>query len=173
LEGQLALGFQDLIEILFIRAFRGYGVSLQTIRRVAREAARRWHTTHPFCVRRFRTDGRSVFATIELPAGEKGLIDLANSQFAFERVLNPYLRQIDYDLSGAAQRWWPLGKRVPVFVDPRYSFGRPVVTRANVPTEAIYRAVLADQSPREVARWLEIPVSSVRAAIAFEKSLAA
>ncbi len=173
LEGHLALGFLDLVEVLFIKAFRTHGVTLQTIRRAASEAARRWGTEHPFCVNKFRTDGRSVFATVEWEEGDEGLVDLAKSQLAFEKVLNPYLRQVEYDLLGAVARWWPLGRRRPVVLDPKFSFGKPIVVPWCVPTEALYRAIQADQTEREVARWFEIPTRAVRAAMQFEETRAA
>jgi uncharacterized protein (DUF433 family) len=40
-------------------------------------------------------------------------------------------------------------------------------------TSAIYQAYQAEQSPQEIARWLELPLASIRAAIDFEKQLAA
>ena len=168
-EGHVALGFLDLIEILFIKAFRNYGVTLPTIRRAAKEAARRWNTSHPFCIKKFRTDGHSVFANIEWEDGDRGLIDLAKSQLAFERVLDPYLEQIDYDLSGEVSRWWPLGKKRAVILDPRYCFGKPIVYPWRVPTESLYDAVKADQTESEVSHWFEIPLSAVRAAVGFEE----
>lgn len=172
IEGHLALGFLDLVEVLFIRAFREKGVSLPVIRRAAEKAAQLWHTDHPFSVKRLKTDGRSVFADLESESGPEGLMDLAKSQFAFESVIQPYLMQVDYDAETAA-RWWPLGKSKHVLVDPRFSFGRPVVDTGKVPTSAIYSAFLAQQSEREIAKWFDIPLASVRAAVQFEKSRAA
>jgi uncharacterized protein (DUF433 family) len=173
-DGHLALGFLDLVEVLFIKAFKGRGLALQTIRRAARKAADLWETDHPFCIRRLKTDGRSVFATIESEEGHEGLLDLAKSQWEFESVIDPYLTQVDYDgVDGRASRWWPLGKRSRVVVDPRFSFGRPIVLPSQVPTEDIFAAVKAEESERKVARWFGIPLACVRAAIEFEESRAA
>lgn len=173
LEAHWAIGFLDLVELLFIKAFLEQGVSLQTIRRAAREAARRWETSHPFCLRRLATDGRTIFATLQDETGEESLLELTRSQLCFRDVLSPYLRQLDYDRVGDVSRWWPLGKEVPVFVDPSISFGKPVVARYNIPTEALFAAVQADQAQQEVAEWFDVPVEIVRAAVRFERSLAA
>ncbi|KKK48572.1 hypothetical protein LCGC14_3143770 [marine sediment metagenome] len=168
-----AIGFLDLIELLFIKAFREQGVTLPTIRKAAKEAARRWNTTHPFCVKRFATDGRSIFATLQDETGEDTLLELTRSQLCFRQFLNPYLKKLDYRGIGDVSRWWPLGKSAPVFLDPNISFGKPVIAQHNVPTEAICRALEADQTEREVADWFEIPIEAVRAAARFEECMAA
>lgn len=171
-EGHIAIGFLDLIELLFIKKFRKHGVTLPTIRRAARKAGQLWSTDHPFCLKKLKTDGRTIFGSVEMEEGDEGLLDLARSQWAFQKVIDPYLSQVDYDL-GAAIRWWPLGRKRPVFLDPRFCFGRPIVEPGHVPTRAIYAAIQADQAEREVAKWLDISVPAVRAAVEFERSHAA
>jgi len=172
IEGYRAIGFLDLVELLFVKAFRDEGVALQTIRRAAKEAARRWNTTHPFCLQRFATDGHSIFATVVDDLGEENLLELTRSQLAFKKVLKPYLKQLDYDTQNLVKRWWPLGTRRPVCVDPQLCFGRPIVLPIPIPTEIIFEAVSAGQTAEEVASWYGLPLNSVRAAIKFEKDLA-
>jgi uncharacterized protein (DUF433 family) len=172
--GHPAIGFLDLVELLFIKAFRDYGVTLQTIRRAAREAGRRWNTDHPFCLERFATDGRTIFSMIEGEVGERLLLDLTRNQLAFLSILQPFLTQLDYSRVGTGvDRWWPLGRRKPVFLDPGIAFGRPVVADNLVPTEVLYQAVKANESESEVARWYGVSVSAVRVALQFERKLAA
>lgn len=173
IDGCRAIGFHDLVELLFIKAFRDHGVGLPVIRRAAREAARRWDTTHPFCERKFATDGLTIFSTIRDEFGEEEVLDLPNSQYVFESIIRPYLKQLDYAASGDVNRWWPLGKKGAVLVDPRRAFGKPVLARYGVPTGALYAALEAGQTELEAAQWYDVPVSAVRAALRFEKGLAA
>lgn len=172
IEGYRAIGFLDLVELLFVKAFRDEGVTLPTIRKAAKEAAKRWNTTHPFCLRRFATDGRGIFATVVDDTGEEDLLELAKSQLAFKKVLQPYLKQLQYDKDYLVERWWPLGNKRPVCVDPRLCFGRPVVMPVPVPTEVLFEAVSAEQTLKEVAEWYGLPVRCVRAAVDFERQLA-
>jgi len=60
-----------------------------------------------------------------------------------------------------------------VVLDPERRFGQPLDSETGVPTEAIRRAVTAGdgQDLKSVARWFEIPVEAVKAAMNFEKSL--
>jgi len=171
IEGYRAIGFLDLVELLFVKAFRNEGVTLPTIRQAAKEAARRWDTTHPFCLRKFATDGRSIFATVMDDTGQEGLLELAKSQMAFKKVLQPYLKQLQYEKNLLVTRWWPLGNKKPVCVDPDLCFGRPVALPVPIPTEILSEAVSADQTAEEVAKWYGLPLRSVRAAIEFERRL--
>lgn len=173
IDGHWAIAFLDLVELLFIKAFRDEGVSLQTIRKAAGEAARRWGSTHPFCLKRFATDGKSIFATLQDDEGDDALLELTRSQYCFKSFLSPYLKQLDYGKLGDVNRWWPLGKKGGVCLDPHIAFGRPVMRPSGVPTEAIFQAVQANESEKEVADWMDLPVQAVRAAVKFERSLVA
>lgn len=168
----LALGFLDLVEIRFVDAFLDHGVTWKTLRLAAARARDLVGSTHPFCTRSFKTDGRTVFADLYDEGGERALVDLAHNQQVFARILSPYLRNIEFDREEPV-RWWPLGDRRRVVIDPARSFGQPIITDGGVPTAVIAQAVQASSSIAEVARWYEVDRRSVRDAIAFEKSLAA
>lgn len=171
LEGRWALTFLDLVELLFIKAFREKGVSLPTIREAAKHASRVWQTSHPFSLKRLYTDGRSVFADVESRTGDEALMDLAKSQYQFSRVISPYLEQLEFNPDGGAARWWPAGKNGRVVISPDVAFGRPVTQEKNIPTEVLYDAYETLESFGEVARWYEVSAATVRAAVRYEKSL--
>jgi uncharacterized protein (DUF433 family) len=169
-----SLSFLDLIEIIFVKAFRSAGVKMSTIRRASKNAEELLGSYHPFAVSRFETDGRVIFARLdEKRSSKKHMVDIDLGQSVFERVVSPYLKQIDYHSSGSAIRWWPLGKGKPIFLDPKISFGVPVTKTANVPVYAISAALLAGETPRTVAKWFEIPLRDVKAAAALEQRMAA
>jgi uncharacterized protein (DUF433 family) len=172
-EGRPALSFQDLVEVLFVKAFLEHGVSIHAIRRAAEAAAEIFKVKHPFCIQRFETDGRSVIARIVDDVGEEHMLDLARGQHVFTQVFAPLLRRLDYDLgSGDASRWWPLGKGKPVVLDPGRSFGAAIVTPSAVPTRAIYGAHLAGEPRKRIAAWFRVSEAEVRAAVEFEKRIA-
>ena len=115
-----------------------------------------------------------------------------SDQFALFEVLRRYLKSDGLDFADEfAARWWPMGKREPVFVDGRLSFGQPVVTQG-VPTLVLYNAYMAElhsrtgkmvrdsigrsidqKTVRDVANWYSISFRSVRAAVEYETRLAA
>jgi uncharacterized protein (DUF433 family) len=70
-------------------------------------------------------------------------------------------------------RWWPLGEKRLVVLDPTRNFGRPIAALHGVPTEVLANAAQACQSITDVARWYEVPEAEIRDAIEFEQRLAA
>jgi uncharacterized protein (DUF433 family) len=173
-DGPLSLSFLDLVEILFVRAFLAQGVSMRTIRCAATEGARIFDVKHPFCLKRFETDGRGIFAQVAKDAGDEAIVNLVSSQTVFPRVIRPLFKQIEYDVvTELASVWWPRGREVPVVLDPARAFGTPIVAQRGVPTHVLAGPVEAGDSPELVAKWFEVPVAEVRAAVEFERSLLA
>src|SRR5436190_1827575 len=54
----LALGFLDLIEIRFVDTFLKAGVTWTTLRQARERARELFDVSHPFCSKRFVTNGR-------------------------------------------------------------------------------------------------------------------
>lgn len=168
------VSFLELMELHFIKMFRDQGVSLQAIRRAASTAAKRFHTDYPFAVKRFDTDGRTIFATLRREDDGKEMVeDLRKGQYVFTKILRPFFRKLDYGTADIS-RFWPLSKRGRIVIDPQRHFGRPLDHDTGVPTSALYQAVKAGrgQSVRTVADWFGVPEAAVRAAVKFEQSLA-
>lgn len=171
------LSFVELIEIYFINMFRKEGVPLPVIKRVSHSAAELLKTSYPFAVKRFDTDGKTVFATLIKENRRESLIaDLHHSQYVFKSVMKPFFHKLDYrGMDETVIRFWPRGKRGRVVLDPLRKFGKPIDAETGVSTRAIYDAVTAGrgQGQTVVARWLGIPKAAVKAAFEFEKSLLA
>ena len=184
----MTISFKDLIEIMCVSGFLNAGVRWPRLRKAYEKAAEVLGKDHPFATRRFLTDGYSVLLKIN----DKFLLDLVSDQFALFELLKSYLKTDGLDFADEfAARWWPMGKRKPIFIDGRLSFGQPVVIQG-VPTLVLYRAYLAERrggtdttdgaSTRQiidqktvlhVARWYSIATRSVRAAVEYETRLAA
>ena len=174
MDDKLALGFQDLLEVRMVDAFRKRGVTWPTLRAAAENLQKLFGVTHPFSSRRFLSDGRSVFAEISDESGGSALLDIVRTQYAFVQVLGPLLQGVQFDQYDQASRWWPLGLKRRVVIDPARSFGQPIVSKEGVPTSLIaqaYRA--ARQSTAAVAQWYDLDARSVRDAVEFEQKLAA
>jgi uncharacterized protein (DUF433 family) len=174
INGMVALSFADLMEVRFIDAFRRAGVSWRTIRLAAERATMLFNRNHPFSTQRFRSDGKSIFAELVRETGEKMLLELARSQFAFEQILSPSLYTgLDFSVHDEVVRWWPMPRRKGIVIDPQRSFGQPIVTKEGVPTLILKSAYDVEQDINTVADWFEVAPKSVKDAIAFERQLAA
>jgi uncharacterized protein (DUF433 family) len=167
------LTFRDLIEIQFVHAFRREGVSWKLIRLAADKAQAITGGDHPFASSRFVTDGRTIFAGIVQKTGSKELLDLKNDQMAFRRVMLPSLKKNLEIGEYGVKRLWPLGKKRQVVIDPQRQFGQPISPVEGVPTEVLAKSYQATGSYDSVARWYDVSRPAVRAAVDFEKRLAA
>lgn len=169
--------FEGLIEILAIDAFRQLGVSMSIIRSAHERARKRYEVEFPFSSRPFFTDGTSIFAELRdddstTPIGDDigKLEELARGQLAFERIIRPSLKNIDFDRE-TARRYWPLGHEKSVVLDAERNFGKPIVDHHAIPTIALYNAFRAEGEISLVARWYQVDEISVENAIAYERSI--
>ncbi|MFZ1221409.1 MAG: hypothetical protein WAO00_19115 [Chthoniobacterales bacterium] len=170
IENKLALSFRDLLELRFVDAFIRAGVSWRTMRRAHAKAQAQLKNTHPFCSNRIFTDGRSILLRQGEADLDQALINLANDQAEFARIVAPFQKELEF--SGADIVWWPLGKDREVVIDPRRNFGQPTATKSGVPTAILARSAKANSSQEIVARWYEVHPNDVRDAVEFEESLA-
>ena len=168
------LSFRDLVEIQFVHRFRQEGLSLQFIRRTIDKATELLEKTYPLSSVRFKTDGKRIMAQVvdELTEERGSVFDLETGQYLLDYVLDHLYDALEYSQFDDLLRWWPLGKDRNVCVDPKRSFGSPIV-REGVPTGIIAGAFKAEGSIEAVARWFEINEASINDALEFERSLTA
>jgi len=168
----LEISFRDLIELRFVKAFRDLGLSLIAIRECYQRAAEEVHDARPFSTQRFRTDGKTIFLDITEGVTEGKLIDLRRRQNVFKTIVEPSLRDLEFEASTVA-RWFPLGiNKRAVLIDPARSFGQPIVS-VGVPTEILASAVKVEGSIEAVAALYDVPKGDIRSAVDFERRLAA
>jgi hypothetical protein len=171
IDGAAALSFLDLLEVRVVNAFRDEGVSWKDIRTTHEAACELLKHRHPFSTGRFHTDGRSIVLESARIAGAQGLLNVAERQLEFKRVVKPFLKNLDF-ADDIATRWWPLGRNKSVVLDPARNFGQAIVNRESVPTSVLATAARTTSRSR-VARWYEVSLKSVRDAVEFEEQLAA
>jgi len=169
----LELSFRDLIELRFVKAFRDIGLALPTIRQCYERASEEVHDERPFSTQKFRTDGKTIFMEItEHLNQEPKLVDLRRRQNVFRTIVEPSLKDLEFDASAVA-RWFPLGtQRRSIVIDPTRAFGRPI-SNSGIPTEVLARAVEIEGSARRVSFLYDVSMAEVRDAVAFERKLAA
>jgi uncharacterized protein (DUF433 family) len=169
-DGHIELGFRDLIELRFVKAFLDEGLSILTIRRCLEFARTCVQESHPFSSRRFRTDGRTIFLDSATTEGGAVLLDLKRRQYAIKNIIDRTFRDLDIEAE-AVVRWRPHKGRRDIVIDPMRSFGQPIAAAFGIPTVVLAEAAVAEGSAERAARLYEVPALVVREAIAFERSL--
>ncbi len=166
------LGFLDLMEARIIGRFSQLGVRWSTLHAASAAAQRSFQVRHPFATLRLRTDGRAIFYEVAAEASDSALAEIVHNQRVFDPIIRPLLIEVEFE-KDLARRWWPLGKKREVVLDPKRAFGRPIVNSAAIPTAVLARAVKAEGSVARVARWYELSDKAVQDAVDFERKLAA
>lgn len=173
LEGKTALSFHELIEVRFVRHFLRAGVSWRNIRRAATEAHRELidEAGHRL---RFSTDGVTVFADALAESGDRTARDLVANQYVMALVLaNSIKSEFDVEADDLIRAWHPRPETPRVLLDPRRSFGRPIV-EPGVPTRTLADALRAERGDADrVAALFGVPAEAVRQAVVFEMTAAA
>lgn len=166
------LGFLDLIEARIIGKFRELGVRWSTLHAASAAAQKSFGVDHPFATLQLRTNGRAIFYEVATENSDKALAEIVHNQRVFDPIMRPLMIEVDFE-KDLARRWWPLGKKHDVVLDPNRAFGRPIVNSAAIPTAVLARAVKAEGSAERVARWYELSEKAVQDAVDFERHLAA
>lgn len=171
--GATSLSFNDLIELRFVDAFRKAGFPWKKLRCAAIRASEITGSDHPFSTNRFRTDSQAMFMTV-MGDIDQDLLDILTNQMAFRQIIAPGLKDLDFDPEEeGVVRWWPDGRRSAVVLDPKRSFGQPIVVGEGVRTLNLAVTYVANRSYKKVANWYDVSVDAVKDAVHFEQRLAA
>lgn len=171
-DGELALGFLDLLEVAFLHRIssaaerNGRTLSWKALRSAAETARRVLQSDHPFAAKRIHTDGRSVFLHAQQETGDDALYDLVSDNFAIYDVLaSSFIATIDYEGDQPA-RWTPDERFPRIQIDPRRSFGRPIEIRSGAPAETLFDAWKAEQgNSGKIAAWFDTDPEGVDQAV--------
>ncbi len=137
------ISFLMLAEVVVAVKFRRSGVKLDTIRRAHQFARKHFAVEHPFAFKEFEVPGGHVMYEFSLASGEPPLyraVDTEGMQAALPMEVLRRIRQFDFvPASAFAARWFPLGRDVPIVVDPRFAAGRPSVEGRGIRAETVLR----------------------------------
>ncbi len=174
MNGRGALTFLDLMEIRLVKRLldQEKGMGLRRIREALANFRMVSDGDHPLLNKKLFTDGAYLYNGA-LDENGKPLLNLNKWQFVFEAVVAPTLDAVDIGNDDLPYRWWPKGRDGFIVLDPTQSFGDPILEESRVPTASIAQAFDAEQSADRVARWYQISVEQVRAAMLFEGDLVA
>jgi len=165
----VALSYLQLVEVAFVAALRKIGVKLEDIRNAHDYMAQKLSAEYPFAQHRFKTDGQDIL--MELPQFVKGaskqklVVVNRGGQTGWAEVLKTKFEEFDY-LNDLAIRWKPAGKSSHIEIDPRISFGAPIVD--GIPTWAIKGRWDAGESLEDIADDFSLKPSLVKEALQFE-----
>jgi uncharacterized protein (DUF433 family) len=155
-ERRTALSYMQLIEVAVVAALRKEGVPLKRVRDAREYLERTLKSEFPFAEYRFKSDGKGRGKLLR-PDQE--------GQLAWEAVIGR-LKEFEYERNGIVIRWRVAGPKSAVAIDPRISFGAPMVK--GIPTWAIKGRWDAGEDPTDIAADFSLRKAEVIDALLFE-----
>jgi uncharacterized protein (DUF433 family) len=158
------LSFTNLVEAHVLAAMRReHALKLETVRAAVRFLRKESGQEHPLAYEQFLTDRVDLFVE---RVGQ--LINVSRGgQLALCSTIRESLKRVAYD-KGRAVRLFPVvrAERRTVVVDPRISFGRPVLDGTSIPVDAIADRFKAGESIAHLAHDFAVSTDLVEDAVA-------
>ncbi|MFN8636983.1 MAG: DUF433 domain-containing protein [Chloroflexota bacterium] len=164
-----AASFLDVVEIVAIGRLKRADFSTKAIRQIVQNCQQILGVSRPLTSVRFKVGGREIF----VDRGET-LVEVGRRKRmqAWNEVLAPFLVNLDYT-GEVVSRWWPLGRAVPIVVDPSFGYGLPVIEGSGVRTEIIRERAEAGDLVEQIASDFNLDRLEVERALQFELQRAA
>jgi len=168
------LSFTNLVEAHVLDAIRYFHhVPLKNVRSAVSYLRRASGSPHPLADHWFQLRGAELITKTE------GLLVNATrqGQIEMEAVIRAYLQRVARDPKGAAESLYPYLTRHPrnvedqpklVLIDPRISFGKPILVGVGVPTAVVADRYCAGETVNALARDYGCKASEIEDAIRYE-----
>lgn len=162
------LSFQNLVEAHVLGSIRRHhGVPLQRVRKALTFVQKKLAQPHPLITARFETDGVDLFVD------ELGkLLNVSqDGQVAIRAALQASLRRVEHDADGLAARLFPFvctgdaDEPKSIVVDPRISFGRPILAKTGIPASTVVGRLKAGEPLESIVSDYGITLEQVTDAI--------
>jgi len=136
----LLLSFKNLVELYVLESLRStHDISIRRIRRDVEELRRERPSKYPLADYQLSTKDRKIY----LEGDGDELVNLtAGGQHAFKQILTPFLKRVERNPKGMAERLFPFTRaehqksplNAPriVVIDPAVAFGKPVLVNSRI-----------------------------------------
>ncbi|HML96434.1 MAG TPA: DUF433 domain-containing protein [Thermodesulfobacteriota bacterium] len=124
-------------------------------------------SSHPLADKEFETDGIDLFLR------EAAVVYNQEGQIILADVIKQYLKRIERDIHGLPIKLYPFsGRGEPdeprfISIDPRISFGRPMLARKGIPIEIVIERYGAGESIDELTNDYECSQEEIEEALRY------
>jgi uncharacterized protein (DUF433 family) len=170
--GSNDLAWGEMVEADYLRAYRGKGVSMQSLRPFIQQARERFGLRYPLAHLRPFTDGRRLLLELQTEAhlseALRVVYELHDGQLELDHRADSWLERVERGADrDIAARIRPDGPGSPVVHDPQISSAAATV--AGVRTEIIREQYESGEETREIAQTFGLPIDYVLAALSHEQ----
>lgn len=156
--------FYTLIEFYIFYHLRIEGVSTQKIIQAHKAISEELNLKFPFANSTILTDGKKILYTTD---GELIINADKSKQINFKAIIEHFCHKIDFGSDKLALRYWPLGKRKNIVVDPHHQLGQPTIKNTNILAETIYSMYTAGEKINFISSLYDISETDVKSSIEF------
>lgn len=164
------LNYLELVEVAFVSFFRSIGFPMRRIRAARDYVSKTFAVEFPLAEYQFKTEGMYILMDYNQfdpdPNLDQIIVADKAGQLAWTSLIGDKFAEFDYEFE-LAMRWYPAGRDSLVVIDPRVSFGAPVVH--GLPTWVVKGRWNAGESVEEISEDFDIPEGAVKDALAFEQ----
>lgn len=160
----ITLNFLALIEMYTFYTLKEKGISTSKILEAHRVMCNYMQTPYPFAKEDLYINNKKLlFGKIDdqLITADKHL------QTVIINILKPFISKVEFGDDRLARKFYPLGKKRAVVVNPNNQFGQPVIEGTNILTQTVKSLSLGGESHRSIAKLFDIKVKQVKDAIEF------
>jgi uncharacterized protein (DUF433 family) len=164
----------EFVEAGYLREYRARRVSLQYLRPVIALLRDEIGVPYPLATLQPYTSGRHLALEVQQTVGlDPALSIVVLGRDGGLQLADPaqsFVEKVDFAGQGNrdAERLYPLGRHVPIVLDPERGFGEPTL-RGGARTDVVAELVAAGEDATRVAEMYGITVTDVAAAVSYEE----
>jgi uncharacterized protein (DUF433 family) len=159
--------FLNLVEVMVAARFRkAEGTKYEIVKRTYENAQKLFSLEYPFASDlRLKSIGGHIVHIIK----EKGSYQAIDTpeQYTLPNLVIEMMEQLEFELE-LASKWYPVGKKIPIVVDPYIYSGVPTIKGRSITVENIEKRFYSGRQSWEfIANDLELDVNVVQEVIRF------
>jgi uncharacterized protein (DUF433 family) len=160
--------FINLVEVMVAARFRkAEGTKYEVVKHTYENAKKLYSLEYPFANSQLRL--KAIGGHIVHMIKEEGSLQAIDTpeQYTLPHLVIEMIEQLEYELE-LASRWYPVGKKIPIVVDPYISAGVPTIVNRGITVENIEKRFYPGKQTLEfIAKDLELEQSIVEEVIRF------
>ena len=165
------LSYLELIEIAVVTTFRKLNVPLGNIAKTRQYMAQTFNAEFPFAEYRFKTDGYHLLMDLAevdpILRTDDLIVADAGGQLGWNAMMVDRLLEFDYDREyELALQWFAAGRQSRVTIDPRVSYGAPMVN--GIPTWILKGRWAAGESISDIQEDFNLEEKDIADGLRFE-----
>jgi uncharacterized protein (DUF433 family) len=161
-----AVGFLTLIEFYVMMELSERGVKPAKVIKAHKKLSEIHQNNFPFALKAvlegLKTDGSHVYYK---DAGQ--ILSLDGSDQLNLDFIRLFFKNLEFDSDNIASRFWPLGKKNSIILDPERKFGHPLINDHNIYPETIYQHYKAGDPVEYLADIYSLSVKQINDALEF------